>query len=540
MIKKSRIILSLGLVGMFGISGCLPDEDFSDVKIKTPSPRVSLPLFNTTLTVEDMLQADGETGSLQKNADDSYSLFYESEVQSDAVEDYFPELPDQQFSESFSLGLNAPGFSLTDTPPATFEGSIPFDLNNLTIYDIESSQGTLAITISTDYRHDIEVKATFPNIISPDGEELVLDFLLPYWSSPSTRRQEVDLTGYRINLSDSEIGYGMEVSIVGSGQPISSSEEIELDFSLTGLDFEYLSGNFSGIQVPIDADTLSIPALSGVVEGRIATNPKLSLTFSNSFGVPVAPDFSKLFIRQIDGTIVRLQDSPGYAFFSGDFIIPYLRERTNQAVTETYIVNDESSNIAEAFAKVPSGLAYGFGFALNSGETDTSFVSATSQIGVGLGLELPLEAGFDLTLEDSIDVSFSELEDVKELKMLLKTENDFPIDANLQVYFLDENGNTIRDNDGEPVSLFEEEEKLLVAAEIINSTTGETLAANRDLPLSTTIGQDKFEKIREATQLLVRANLNSVSEESNRVRLYSFYSIRFSLAAQIQASFDSE
>ena len=540
MIKKSKIVLSLGLVGIFGISGCLPDEDFSDVKVKTPSPKVALPLFNTTLTVEDMLQADGETGALRKNADESYSLFYQSGVQSEPVREYFPELPNQQFSESFSLGLNAPGFSLTDTPPASFEGLIPFDLNNLTIYNIESSQGNLSITISSDYQHDIEVKAAFPNIISPTGEELVLDFILPYWSGSGSSQQEIDLTGYRINLSDGKIGYGMEVSIVGSGQPISSTEEIEFNFSLEGLDFEYLSGNFTDIQVPIKSDTLDIPALSGVVDGSIATNPQMSLLFSNSYGVPISPDFSQLYIGHIDGNVVRLQDAPGHEFFSGSFTVPYLSERVSTAATETYEINEQTSNITQAFANVPLGLIYGFKFALNSEENDTSFVSANSQIGIDLGLELPLEAGFDLTLEDSIDVSFSELEDVKELKMLLKSENDFPIDANLQVYFLDGNGNTIKDNDGEPISLFEGEEQLLVAAEIINSTSGETLAANRDLPLSATIGQDKFMKIREATKLLVRANLNSVSKDSNRIRLYSFYSIRFSLAAQIKASFDSE
>lgn len=533
------MILSLGLVGMFGISGCLPDEDFSDVKVKAPSPKVSLPLFNTTLTIEDMLQADGETGALRKNADESYSLFYETGVQSDPVREYFPELPSQQFAESFSLERDAPMFNLTP-PPVTFNGSIPFDLNDLTIYDIESSQGTLGITISSDYQHDVEVKATFPNILSPDGEELVLDFILPYWNGSGNSQQEVDLTGYRINLSDGEIGYGMEVSIVGSGQPINSTDEINFNFSLDGLDFEFISGNFSGIQVPIGADTLEIQALNGVVDGRIATNPRMTLSFTNSYGVPVSPDFSQLYIGQIDGNVVRLRDSPGYEFFDGGFTIPYLENRNATVEAETYEINDETSNITEAFENIPSGLAYRFGFALSSGENDTSFVSANSQIEVGVGLELPLEAGFDLTLEDSIDVSFSELEDVKELKMLLKTENDFPIDANLQVFFLDGNGSIINDGNGEPISLFEGEEKLLVAAEIINSNTGETLATNRDLPLSATIGQDKFEKIREATQLLVRANLNSVSEESNRIKLYSFYSIRFSLAAQVQASFDSE
>ena len=101
-----------------------------------------------------------------------------------------------------------------------------------------------------------------------------------------------------------EVGYSLEVSIVGSGQPISSSDELEFDFALNGLDFSYLSGNFTSIQVPVGADTLDIPALSGAVEGRIATNPKLSLAFSNSYGVPINPDFSRIFIRRIDGTVV--------------------------------------------------------------------------------------------------------------------------------------------------------------------------------------------------------------------------------------------
>ena len=143
-------------------------------------------------------------------------------------------------------------------------------------------------------------------------------------------------------------------------------------------------------------------------------------------------------------------------------------------------------------------------------------------------------------MEDSIEVSFSELEDVDQLKLLLKTENDFPIDADLQVFFLDTEGNIIENSEGEQIPLFEGEDKFLQAAEIVNSATGETMPANTDLPISATINREKFESIRDASHLLVRARFNSVSDESNnRVKLYSFYSIRFSLATQIKASIDS-
>ncbi|MEQ9442870.1 MAG: hypothetical protein RIG62_27765 [Cyclobacteriaceae bacterium] len=541
MISKSRIALSVGvgLMGMFGIAGCLPDEDFSDVTIKTPSPKVALPLFNTTLTVEDMLKADQESGALRKNSDESYSLFYQSSIQSEPLKDYFPPLPDQQFSESYSLGWNAPFFNLTDAPPATFEGSIPFDLNELTIYTIESSQGMMNVQFDSDYQHDINIAASFPNIVSSTGDPLTLNFHLPAWNSPGSSSEEIDLSEYQINLADGEMGFRLEVSIAGSGQPISSNDKIDFSFSINDLDFNYISGNFTSIQVPIQADTLDIPALKGAVEGNVALNPKLSLEFSNSFGVPISTDFSRLYINHTKGTVVRLEDDPGYEFFSGNYPFPYLEERTATTATEAYKIDDETSNIEDAFANIPSGFVYGFGFAMNSSETDTSFLTGDSQIGIDMELEMPLEAGFDLVLQDSIEVSFGELEDVKELKLLIKTENDFPIDANLQVYFLNEQGEVIKDNTGEAIQLFDEDDKFLVAAEIVNSATGETLPANVDLPISATIKQDKFEKIREATHLLIHAKLNSVSNENNRVRLYSFYSIRFSLATQIQASFDS-
>ena len=91
--------------------------------------------------------------------------------------------------------------------------------------------------------------------------------------------------------------------------------------------------------------------------------------------MPVTPDFSQLYIQRIDGTVVRLQDEDGYDFFSGGFNFPYLSKRSSEPVTETYRLDNETSNIDDAFSNVPTGLTYGFGFGLNSSETDTSFIS---------------------------------------------------------------------------------------------------------------------------------------------------------------------
>ena len=450
------------------------------------------------------------------------------------------QYPTRTFLNSFSLGIDAPFFDMTDAPPQAFEGTIPFELDELALYTIESSDGIMNIQFDSEYEHDLSIEATFPNIITPEGDTLTLNFYLPSWGSTGNSQWEDNLADYQINLSDGNVKFRLEVQITGSGKPISANDKIDFQFGINDLDFNYLSGSFANIQVPIRADTMAIQALNGVVDGSLAVNPKLTLAFSNSFGVPISPDFSNLYIEHVEGSVVRLQDEPGHEFFDGNYQIPYLEKRSEVAASGLYKVDDQTSNIDDAFASIPSGFAYNFGFRLNSGESDTSFITSESQIGIDMELEMPLEAGFDLVLQDSIEVSFEELEDVKELKLLIKTENDFPIDAHLQVYFLNDEGQVIKDGSGSPIQLFDQEDKFLVAAEIINSATGETLPANVDLPITATIKQDKFEKIREATHLLVRASLNSISDEDNsRIRLYSFYSIRFSLATQIQASFDS-
>ena len=94
----------------------------------------------------------------------------------------------------------------------------------------------------------------------------------------------------------------------------------------------------------------------------------------------------------------------------------------------------------------------------------------------------------------------------------------------------------IYDSNNEPVRAFDEEAQLLKAAQITNSTTGETQAVSIDMPITTTLDAEKVDLIQNAGSILVRTNLQSKSEDANMIKLYSSYGIRFSLAMQIQSS----
>ena len=535
-----RSLRTLGPVGCLVFSslwltGCLPEDDLSELEIKAPSPSISLPLLNTNLTVSDIITIDEGEGLLTENEDHTYSVLYWSRVASETAETLLPVIPDQQSSQKFSLEINSPAFNMK-SPRQKLKGKMELDMVGMRVFSLESKQGKIELRLDSEYQHDLDVKLTFPSIRNrTTGDPLVWNETIDYWSN-RTVTQEYDLADYTIALTEGEISYELEVTVEGSGKPISEDQELELYINMLDIKFGYLSGNFAGIDVPVPADTLLIPLLDGAVEGTIGLNPTLRFQFMNSFGVKVASDLTNSFVVQEDGRNVQLTDKPEHTFFGGGYVLPFKEQRDDSTATQRHVVDESTSNIRTAFAKLPRSFRFGPRFILDNAPEDTSFVTDQSQIEVSTEIQLPLEGTFDLILEDSIPVDFTNLEDVEEMKVLIKTENSFPLTANLRIFFLDEDGQLILNDAQQPVSLFGEEDQLLVAADLIDSSTGKTRPATVDLPIAATLDQDKFERVRSATHLLVRTALNSVSDANNQIKLYSFYNVRFNLATQIKTS----
>ncbi|WPP49928.1 hypothetical protein [Catalinimonas niigatensis] len=537
MISQKKIKNTALAAALLLAAGCMPEDDFKDMEVLAPSPSLALPLLNTNLRVSDLVKTE-DGGLLEENPDGTYSLFYRQTIQTQSVGSFFPPIPEQQFNESLSLGISAPMFNLSPEP-MSYDGKMPLDLGELSLYKIECKQGILNATVNSEYDHEIYVELSFPDILDANQAPLVFNFSFPSWRwGDRISLQSKDLSGYQINIDNEEIDYSMKVTIQGSGEAIDATDQISLDLSMADIDFSYVEGNFSEMIIPIDADTLQIPVLSNAINGDVALNPNLKMDFINSFGVPVSPDFSNIYVKRQSGTIVQLQDEGNSQFFSGDFEFPYLKDRNEMPTMKSQLVDRSNSNLEEAFAELPRGIAYLFGFKLSSSSEDTSFVADNSSIGIDMEVELPLEGAFDIVLEDTIDIDLGSDQEVEELKILIKTENEFPIDTDLQIFFLNDLGEKIYDRNMQPVRLFEESAQLLKAAQIINSTTGETQAVAVDMPISATIDAEKYELIKQAGSILVQTRMQSNNGDEGIVKLYSSYNIRFSLAMQIKSSFN--
>ena len=520
------------LVGLTTMS-CMPEDDFRELEVLAPSPSLALPILNTNLKVSDLIKTE-EGGLLEEKADGSYSLYYRKNIKTQSIGEFFPAIPQQQHSESFSLGISAPAF-VFEPDPVSFDGIIPMNLGSLKLYGIECKQGDLNVSVNSEYEHDIQVKLSLWDVVDENNNPLVLDFDLPAWGVRSASAFN-ELSGYFINIDEGELDYSVEVSLQGTGREIRDSDQLTFDISISELDFTYIEGNFDGLVVPIDADTLDIPILAGAVHGDVSLNPSLNIDLHNSFGIKVRPDLSNIYVKRKSGTIVRLEDEGENNFFTGEFEFPYLTDRNELPLILSQNVSRNNSNIEDAFAELPQGIAFQFGFALDSNPEDTSFITDESSIGIDMEVELPLEGSFDILLEDTLQVDLGAEQEIEALKVLIKTENSFPIGADLQVYFLDDQNEIINGSDGNPLALFKEEAQFLKPAQIINSTTGETQAMAVDMPLAATLGKDRVQMIQDAGSILVRARMQSKSDDNNLVKLYSSYGIRFSLAMQIASS----
>ncbi len=527
-------LLCLIPVGGIILSGCLPDESLSEIDTLMPSPQLALPLMKSTVNLSKIIQVE-EGGLLNENDDHSYSIFYETRFSSLPLSDYFDGIPDQNYGKSFSAGISAPYYSIS-SPPITYYDKIALELSGQQFKEIGCKGGNLQILMSSDYHHEVKVKLTFPEIIRPSGESLGLNFILQ-GSGFGFENQNIDLSGFTLSPDQNELAYEIEITINGSGSAIGADEEVRFEFALNNVDFSYIEGKFKEFQIPVEPGLVEIPFLNNAVAGNISLNPTLRLHFTNTFGIPSMADFSNILVENNAGTRA-LEDKGNGRFFHENNEFPYPESRMSPPITFDYLINDENSNIEEVFSQLPKKMHYLLNFAAGGDSGLTNFITDNSSIQIDVEAEIPLAGNFNITLTDTLAIDLSDLEDVEYLKLVLQSENDFPLDVSLQVYFMDDFGKLITDHQGEVVKLFESEEKLLHAATIINENTGETRPVVAE-PISAIIDGDKFDLIRNASNFLITTKLKSKSEDANKINLYSFYNIQLALAMQVKATLNN-
>ncbi|MEL6924507.1 MAG: hypothetical protein AAFO94_10710 [Bacteroidota bacterium] len=491
---RKRLIAFAVLVAAFNLVGCV--KDIGDIKIDGWEPEVAIPILNSTIVVEDLLDDFETGGSIERDENDFLTLVYEDEV----------------FSQRGDEIINIPDFSI---PMFTDEQSVPtnnlpfnFQLNKVIL-----KGGNFNYNLQSNLPEDAQVTIQIPNFKKGD-EMLEMDMMV---ASATTMNNNFDLTGYELDLTD-------DLLLRYEAYYMDGTEKQRLDnvnFAFSDLEYSYIEGEFGQYDFDLPAEQLVLDMFSEATGGSIYfEDPTIELTFNNSFGVPISLR-AETMLAQTHKEGEQNVITPLNAGVS--FNYPMLSE-VGQFKTTTLTLNKSTTNIADIIAANPYQIDYEFAAVTNPDDDSfVGFAEDDSYFSVNVDVALPLWfRASDLLYETTQEFSINDMENLESLEFKLITENGLPLDVNIQVLFEDANGTVL-------ATLLEEETKLIEGASVDDDGR---VIANGEHTEIILLDRQKMEDLKLATQVRLLATLSTSNDGNDSVRIYANQDVRFKLGAK--------
>ncbi|MEM7162857.1 MAG: hypothetical protein AAF487_10515 [Bacteroidota bacterium] len=480
---------------------------------------VVTPLFQAEIDLKDLIP-DSLT---QINSDQSISLI----IESDELKLNLDTLATIQEVSTVEKFLS-PFISLTIPPNGTFP--TPFEETEIEFGDVELKQvriksGKLGLAINSYVEEDMI--GTFTVVSSNlNGSAFSVEETIPAGSAniPGSFYKEYDISGYELDLTGEDgnlfntIVSDLNVIVDPNGSTVTVNNQDTLIVEVFYLDVqtEYATGFFGSEIIELENETVDLTLINGINPGAINfENVTLDLKLINGIGADfrfrieniesINSEFnsSVTLNHNIIGNTINLDRAIDFPSF-----IPF---------EESYILDNSNSNIRDWIENFPNRIQYSVEAELNplgnvSGGND--FIYCDSELGIEINTEIPLcFSAESLSLEDTVSYDLAgdaNIDNIRSGNLELLIENGFPLEGNIQIHIYD--GMSIVD------SLLEN--TFINASSGSSFSTGQSVNSNLIVPVI----QEKFEKLKDAEHLIIKATLNS--PDFNSVKLFSEQSIQ--------------
>ena len=530
--RKLSLLAMVLLAVIF--SSCFKElaDKIDDVEDVQWNPSLALPLTNGSFAIDEFAdEFSGENFSVGYRDDDLIVFRYsKGDFFTQTAEDLV-QVEDQSFNTTF-------GMSSADIP------QLPIDLtitqsedHNFTlvssvgdkIYSTIGKAGTMDIVLEGDFPTSGEIELVF-NSVTKDGETITTRFPWVYSGSNVQRfEQSIDLTDVHMDFTDGGTTYNFfnlttNLTLHYEGQAITAANQFDLTVNLRDIEFAQIIGNFNTRSIAQKTYEFTVSFVDQLSEGGYYFDePTVNINFANSFGAPFSTVINQFeAIAENRGSIALTGDA-----INNPFLVDYPQiEEMGQTMHSTFTIDYQNSNLPEVFAWQPDTMYFDFeGIANELGDDGQHFVLDTSRLEVGVDFEFPMIGRFrNLTLSELYDFDGSIFEDIDNALLRLSSENGFPIDANVQLYFLDEQGGFLD-------SLIYDDQDLLVAGITdINGKVTEPTSKEVDV----LINKERLGPISLANRILTRITLNTPDNDTRSVRIYRDDRLSLKLFAQTQ------
>jgi hypothetical protein len=539
--KLKKLIYFVSITIIF--ASCKKSEQVDLSSLQTYH-HVAIPLVSAEINVEDMLERD--TGDIiSSGTDGELFLAYVTPTTSINASEIV-EIPEQSFSISVTPApQNLPSLtnsiSYGDTNINTFTFPSGEELTS-----IEFSQGILTIDIVNNLSHEVVLDITIPSLLDDQGNYFSDNLIAPANNPALT---QANLNNYIFDLSKGNLGYNemvvyLDVTINGSGNPLSATDDLTFSFSMDNLEFSTILGDIKYQQfdlgsVPLDLDLFSN---SESAVQFLLTNPEIKHTIQNSFGFAANMGMQSMFYEDLQGNFLGnvLYDSIANPPLnlndhSAPFYFPTIEQPSNigDSVTSIITMNATNSNINELINSTPKRIVSNPVVVVNADSTITNnnFISSSSKISVSTEITLPLEGyaggwvmGDTIPFDFKVDELFSSETDIDSAIIKFSTTNGWPIEVSFTLELLDSNMNLLSSiADGELVL---QSATLDANGKVIADSEQKVTLLGCDESCVDNLNQTKF------VILLVTAGTSDYDNQQS-VKIYSDYKLQLSMALLI-------
>lgn len=356
--------------------------------------------------------------------------------------------------------------------------------------------------------------------------------------------KEYDFSGYDLDLTIGATGdtvntikQEMYGTIDSSGQVVTITLQDSFYVHCGMLDIvpEYAYGYMGNDTLTFGPSTTTTDIFKGITGGTLDfEDVNLSLVVNNGIGANASVTFNEVkSINSKTGNSVTLQGSA----ITQPFVINQATDNPLTPALSELVLNDAttSGTASQFIENLPDEIGYTVQIIMNPGEshpplgTGTDFIYYESGLETSMNLEIPLSLiANDLTLVDTLDFDLQESDQANRIKdgtLNLIVENGFPFEAEIQLYMLDEDMQTID-------SLFS---LTSVAAASLGSDL--IVSATKKSKLSIPVNQEKVNTLYNTKYMLIVVSFSTASS-TQHVKIYNHYSFDVQLVGDFNYTFE--
>ncbi len=521
--KQTLIVLITSLTAF--LYGCIKDEDFdlTNMAANQWNPDLAVPLIHSSMSINDITGMN-ESGLFTVNNQHQISLIYKTNIYTQHGYQFFTPVNESNFQtlqifspDSITLyQTNTVSRSIAPTMTLTFP-------NNEQIDSMNFRTGILRINLYSGIPHDAVLNIKIPTA-SKAG--VVFDKNIPIAAAAGSDvyvQQQFDMAGYNMgtkkNNMPNQLDLVYTLTFNNSGTTLPTINKVfNITSTFDAITPSSLFGYFGQREFLMPNDSINIGVFNNFSNGSIYfDDPKVTITLTNSFGMPLDAQIKTFSSVQNNGTVIPVTGP--YPSPMIDYPLTF-----GQTSTTSFTFDKNNSNIQQIINSAPNNFIYNISAATNSPLPTYNFMSDSSVFKADLKLELPLKGyAVGFTIQDTIDFALSKIEQLSSASFRLNISNGFPVSAYAQIYFVDDNYNIIDS------LLSTSQNRLFEAAEVDNNGTV-TVPTVRSSDES--FEGARLQNLFTAKKIMIRATIQTRDAPTSMVEILDNYKLDFKIGVR--------